>query len=195
MGRQTGDRTYGQITIRNAVSTNDTIYTPIRDTESAENDFTDLDEEDTLPSFEPDLSKVTLTLEEMQPHTNPRYQRDEIGIGYAFADYFKPIARFDRERGIWYVFDGKVWQPDENALAVAELAKRLADRLYTFALQIKDEDTRNRYIKRVQKLQMRKNRSTMIEDAKVRLPGSAFHLRPQHRSVQLPERDAEPDDR
>lgn len=164
--RQTGDSTYGQITIRNAVSTNDTIYTPIRDTESAETDFEDLDEADTLPSFEPDLSKVTLTLEEMQPHTNPRYQRDEIGIGYAFADYFKPIARFDRERGIWYVFDGKVWQPDENALAVAELAKRLADRLYTFALQIKDEDTRNRYIKRVQKLQMRKNRRTMIEDAK-----------------------------
>ena len=164
--RQTGDATYGQITIRNAVSTNDTIYTPIRDKDSAETDFDDLDEEDTLPSFEPDLSKVTLTLEEMQPHTNPRYQRDEIGIGYAFADYFKPIARFDRERGIWYVFDGKVWQPDENALAVAELAKRLADRLYTFALQIKDEDTRNRYIKRVQKLQMRKNRRTMIEDAK-----------------------------
>ena len=164
--RQTGDSTYGQITIRNAVSTNDTIYTPIRDTESAETDFEDLDEADTLPSFEPDLSKVTLTLEEMQPHTNPRYQRDEIGIGYAFADYFKPIARFDRERGIWYVFDGKVWQPDDNALAVAELAKRLADRLYTFALQIKDEDTRNRYIKRVQKLQMRKNRRTMIEDAK-----------------------------
>ena len=164
--RQTGDSTYGQITIRNAVASNSTIYTPIRITESAENDFTDLDEEDTLPSFEPDLSKVTLTLEEMQPHTNPRYQRDEIGIGYAFADYFKPIARFDRERGIWYVFDGKIWQPDENALAVAELAKRLADRLYTFALQIKDEDTRNRYIKRVQKLQMRKNRRTMIEDAK-----------------------------
>lgn len=164
--RQTGEQTYGSITIRNAVSTNDTIYTPIRDTESAEADFEDLDEANTLPSFEPDLSKVTLTLDEMQPHTNPRYQRDEIGIGYAFADYFKPIARFDRERGIWYVFDGKVWQPDENALAVAELAKRLADRLYTFALQIKDEDTRNRYIKRVQKLQMRKNRRTMIEDAK-----------------------------
>ena len=164
--RQTGDSTYGQITIRNAVSTNAAIYTPIRNTESAEEEFSDLDEEETLPSFEPDISKVTLTLEKMQPHKNPRYQREEIGIGYAFADYFKPIARFDRERGIWYVFDGKVWQPDENALALAELAKRLADRLYTFALQIKDEDTRNRYIKRVQKLQMRKNRRTMIEDAK-----------------------------
>jgi len=165
--RMTGDRTYGQITIRNAVATNSAVYTPIQDS-TAEDDFDDIegDAENEQLMFEPDLTHVSLTLEEMQPHTNPRYQRDEIGIGYAFADYYKPIARFDRERGIWYVFDGKVWQPDENALAVAELAKRLADRLYTFALQIKDEDTRNRYIKRVQKLQMRKNRRTMIEDAK-----------------------------
>lgn len=165
--RKTGDATYGQITIRNAVATNFTVYTPIQDS-TAEDDFDDIegDAENEQLMFEPDLTHVSLTLEEMQPHTNPRYQRDEIGIGYAFADYYKPIARFDRERGIWYVFDGKVWQPDENALAVAELAKRLADRLYTFALQIKDEDTRNRYIKRVQKLQMRKNRRTMIEDAK-----------------------------
>lgn len=172
--RMTGDSTYGQITIRNAVSTNGEIYTPIM-TGSAEDDFETLDEDEEeaeVLTFEPDLSHITLTIEEMRPHTKPRYQRDEIGIGYAFADYFKPIARFDRERGIWYVYDGKVWQPDENALAVAELAKILADRLYTFALQITDEDTRNRYIKRVQKLQMRKNRRTMIEDAKSVYPVS-----------------------
>lgn len=171
--RHTGDSTYGQITIRNAVSTNSEIYTPIS-CSSAEDDFETLDDEKETEvlTFEPDLSHITLTVEEMQPHTKLRYQRDEIGIGYAFADYFKPIAHFDRERGIWYVYDGKVWQPDENALAVAELAKILADRLYTFALQITDEDTRNRYIKRVQKLQMRKNRRTMIEDAKSVYPVS-----------------------
>lgn len=168
--RMTGDATYGQITIRNAVSSGSAIYLPIADLNSAEADFNDLDEEDNEEeqhaAFSPDLTYLTLTLEEMKPHTNPRYQRDEIGIGNAFADYFKPIARFNADRGIWYVYDGKVWQPDENALAVAELAKRLADELYTFALQIKDEDTRNRYIKRVQKLQLRKHRKTMVEDAK-----------------------------
>lgn len=165
--RKTGDATYGQITIRNAVATNSAVYTPIQDS-TAEEDFESLDDENTEEhaSFRPDLSRITLTLEEMQPHTNPRYQRDEIGIGNAFADYFKPIARFNGDRNVWYVYDGKVWQPDENALAVAELAKYLADLLYTFALKIKDEDTRNRYIKRVQKLQMRKNRKTMVEDAK-----------------------------
>lgn len=171
--RMTGDRTYGQITIRNAIASTSEIYTPIADS-SAEDDFEDIEgEADTeQPMFEPDFTHITLTLEQMQPHTNPRYQRDEIGIGYAFADFYKPIARFNRERGIWYVYDGAVWRPDENALAVAELAKKLADRLYTFALQIKDEDTRNRYIKRVQKLQLRKNRRTMIEDAKSVYPVS-----------------------
>ncbi len=171
--RMTGDRTYGQITIRNAIASTSEIYTPIADS-SAEDDFEDIEgEADTEQlMFEPDFTHITLTLEQMQPHTNPRYQRDEIGIGYAFADFYKPIARFNRERGIWYVYDGAVWRPDENALAVAELAKKLADRLYTFALQIKDEDTRNRYIKRVQKLQLRKNRRTMIEDAKSVYPVS-----------------------
>ena len=173
--RMTGDATYGQITIRNAVATNSTIYTPIRDASRAEDEFVDLDAdatEEEHASFTPDLTRVTLTLEEMQPHTNPRYQRDEIGIGNAFADFFKPIARFNRNRGIWYVYDGTVWQPDEGGLAVAELAKYLADALYTFALQIRDEDTRNRYIKRVQKLQLRKNRRTMVEDAKSVYPVS-----------------------
>ena len=172
--RMTGDSTYGQITIRNAIASTSEIYTPIGGS-SAEDDFDDMEEDETSQEhlmFEPALDHVTLTLEQMQPHTNPRYQRDEIGIGYAFADYYKPIARFNRERGIWYVYDGTVWRPDENSLAVAELAKKLADRLYTFALQIKDEDTRNRYIKRVQKLQLRKNRRTMIEDAKSVYPVS-----------------------
>ena len=171
--RMTGDRTYGQITIRNAIASTSEIYTPIADS-SAEDDFEDIEGETDTEQlmFEPDFTHITLTLEQMQPHTNPRYQRDEIGIGYAFADFYKPIARFNRERGIWYVYDGTVWRPDENALAVAELAKKLADRLYTFALQIKDEDTRNRYIKRVQKLQLRKNRRTMIEDAKSVYPVS-----------------------
>ncbi|MBQ9632932.1 MAG: hypothetical protein IJV04_08495, partial [Lachnospiraceae bacterium] len=178
--RQQSGSTYGAITIRNAVASNGTIYMPIQT--SADDDFDNIestddsaggigvvgdgDGEEQKAEFRPDLSRITLTLEELKPHSNPRYGRDEIGIGNAFADYFKPIARYNRDRGIWYVFDGAVWRPDEGALAVAELAKLLADKLYSFALQIKDEDTRNRYIKRVQKLQMRKNRRTMVEDAK-----------------------------
>lgn len=168
--RKQAGTTYGAITVRNAVSSCQSIYLPVSagDLTSPEQEFEDVDEEEgkKAADFKADISRITLTLEEMKPHSNPRYGRDEIGIGNAFADFFYPIARFNRDRGIWYVYDGRIWRPDEGGLKVAELAKLLADKLYTFALKIKDEDVRNRYIKRVQKLQLRKNRKTMVEDAK-----------------------------
>ena len=87
-----------------------------------------------------------------------------------FADFFKPIARYNSERGIWYVYDGTVWQPDTENLKVAELAKLLADKLYVFALTITEEDARKRFIDRVRKLQLRKHRETMLKDAKSVFP-------------------------
>lgn len=168
--RKQAGTTYGAITIRNVIASCQHIYLPINigDLTTPEMEFEDIDgeAEKKAADFKADVSRITLTLEEMKPHSNPRYGRDEIGIGNAFADFFKPIARFNRDRGIWYVYDGRIWRADEGGLKVAELAKLLADKLYTFALQIKDEDVRNRYIKRVQKLQLRKNRKTMVEDAK-----------------------------
>ena len=173
--RQAGT-TYGAITIRNAIASCQTIYLPVnaQDMVDARYDFSSLDTEGDGPDndktlkkadFEADLSRITLTIEEMQPHTNPRYGKDEIGIGYAFADYFKPIARYNAERKMWYVYDGIVWQPDIGGLKIAELGKLLADKLYVFAITIREEDVRKRFIDRVKKLQQRKHRETMIKDA------------------------------
>ena len=104
-----------------------------------------------ISSFQPDLTKITVTLEEMAPHTNARYGRNEIGMGNMFADYFKQIARYNSERKGWYVYDGSVWRPDKGNLKVSELAKLLADKLYVFALTITEEDARKRFIDRVRK--------------------------------------------
>lgn len=160
--RQAGT-TYGAISIRNTVNTCAAVYVPVNAQDIVDEEFTRLDEDE---SFQPDLSKITATLEEMAPHTNPRYGRDEIGMGNAFADYFKSIARYNSERGIWYVYDGTVWRADSENLRVAELAKLLADKLYVFALTITEEDARKRFIDRVRKLQLRRNRDTMVKDAK-----------------------------
>lgn len=184
--------TYGAITIRNAVLCNTSIYSPVdkRDlvdhlnhtdpssefskiSDSDRNDgvnnngkASQAEKSDTATEYKPDLSRITLTIEEMQPNENPRYGRNEIGLGNAFADYFYPIARFNRDRGIWYVFDGKIWRADEGDLMVAELAKYLADQLYSYALRITNEDSRKQYIERVKKLQQRRNRDVMVKDAK-----------------------------
>ena len=167
--RKQAGTTYGAISIRNAVNTATSVYIPVNAQDIVDEEFSNLDEDKTV-EFQPDISRITLTLEEMAPHSNPRYGREEIGMGNAFADYFKPIARYNSERGIWYVYDGTVWQPDMENLKVAELAKLLADKLYLFALTITEEDSRKRFIERVKKLQLRKHRETMIKDAKSVFP-------------------------
>lgn len=161
--RKQAGTTYGALTIRNAVNSCTSIYLPVNAQDIVEEEFSCLDEEDV--DFQPDFSKLSLTLEEMAPHSNPRYGREEIGIGNMFADYFKPIARYNKERKLWYIYDGTVWQEDLGNLKVAELAKMLADKLYVFALTIMEEDARKRFIDRVRKLQLRKHRDTMVKEA------------------------------
>lgn len=168
--RQQAGTTYGAISIRNTVNTCAAVYVPVNAQDIVDEEFTNLDPDSISPEFQPDITKLTLSLDEMAPHTNPRYGRDEIGMGNMFADFFKPIARYNSERGIWYVYDGTVWQPDTENLKVAELAKLLADKLYVFALTITEEDARKRFIDRVRKLQLRKHRETMLKDAKSVFP-------------------------
>ena len=162
--RKQAGSTYGAISIRNTVNTCSAVYMPVNAQDIVDEEFSKLDEDDYI-EFQPDLTKITVTLEEMAPHTNARYGRNEIGMGNMFADYFKQIARYNSERKGWYVYDGSVWRPDKGNLKVSELAKLLADKLYVFALTITEEDARKRFIDRVRKLQLRKNRETMLRDA------------------------------
>lgn len=162
--RKQAGSTYGAISIRNTVNTCSAVYMPVNAQDIVDEEFSKLDEDDYI-EFQPDLTKITITLEEMAPHTNARYGRNEIGMGNMFADYFKQIARYNSERKGWYVYDGSVWRPDKGNLKVSELAKLLADKLYVFALTITEEDARKRFIDRVRKLQLRKNRETMLKDA------------------------------
>ena len=167
-----GESTYGSITIRNAVASCKDIYLPpeMKDANLAA-EFEDLDKLDELESsapdeYKPDYSKVTATIESLAPHSNPRYGQGEIGIGYLFADYFKDIARYNEGRGVWFYYDGKTWRPDAEKIRVAEMAKHLANRLLAFATTIPEENTRMRFIERVKKLQQKRHRDTMINDAK-----------------------------
>jgi len=172
--RQQSGTTYGAISIRKAVATCSSVYLPANAQDVVEEDFLDLDDEENATDekkkgtvdFEPDYSRVTLTIAEMQPHTNPRYGHDEIGMGNAFADFYRPIARFNSDRQVWFIFDGKIWRADTGNLKVSEMAKKLANALYCFAIDIKEEDVRKRFIDRVKRLQLRKHRDTMLKDAK-----------------------------
>ena len=176
--RMTGDATYGQITIRNAVSSCSEIYRPVAglpDDDDLLLDFTDLDADSIQEerdrreregyTFTPDYRHLSTGIEELSPHTNPRYESFQIGNGRMFVDFFRSIILMNDTRGRWYIYDGRVWRPDQHDIKIAEMAKDFRDALLAFAPSITSEDTRNRYLKRVDALDQRKYRDLMVKDA------------------------------
>ena len=172
--RMTGDSTYGQITIRNAVATCSEIYRPVK-TQNAEDDFRSLDldaiqeERDRREregyTFTPDYRCMDTTIEALAPHTNPRYEAFQIGNARMFVDYYRRIILMNETRNCWYIYDGRVWRPDQHNLKINDMAKKFHDDLMTFANSITSEDTRNRFLKRVEALDQKKFRDIMVKDA------------------------------
>ena len=173
--RMTGNATYGQITIRNAVLSTTEIYRPVRAESSAENDFTAMDIESIQEerdrreregySFIPDLRCLDTSIEILAPHMNPRYESFQIGNSRMFVDYYRRIILMNDTRGCWYIYDGRVWRPDTHNLRINEMAKDFHDSLLLFANAITSEDTRERFLKRVDALDQKKYRDIMVKDA------------------------------
>ena len=173
--RMTGDATYGQITIRNAIASCSEIYRPVIAESSPEDEFKSLDiasiqdERDRREregySFTPDLRCLDTSIESLTPHTNPRYESFQIGNAKMFVDYFRRIILMNDTRGCWYIYDGRVWRPDTHNLRISEMAKDFHDILLSFAATITSEDTRTRFLKRVEQLDQKKFRDIMIKDA------------------------------
>ena len=172
--REQSGSTYGAITIRNAILDCTEVYRPVNGG-AAITDFADLDAEEIQEerdrreregyNFTPDYRYVKSTLEAMAPHTNPSYQSIQIGNGRMFVDYYHDIILSNSDRKCWYIYDGRVWRPDVHGLNIAELAKDFHDLLMGFANSITSEDTRERFLKRVDMLDQRKYRDTMIKDS------------------------------
>ena len=173
--RMTGDATYGQITIRNAIASCSEIYRPVIAESSPEDEVKSLDiasiqdERDRREregySFTPDLRCLDTSIESLTPHTNPRYESFQIGNAKMFVDYFRRIILMNDTRGCWYIYDGRVWRPDTHNLRISEMAKDFHDILLSFAATITSEDTRTRFLKRVEQLDQKKFRDIMIKDA------------------------------
>lgn len=167
--RQSGS-TYGQIQLRKAVNEMTTGYNPeqyrLRQTLQALTD----------ESSASGLSKLT----GMCPERNNRYPRNDIGNGNLFADCYREKARYVPERKKWFVFNGRMWEPDTGNLRVMELCKQLADALVCYALSLPEGAERDQYRKHVEMWQRRNNRETILKDA-----ASVFPIR-------LSEFDADP---
>lgn len=150
--RQSGS-TYGAITIQKAIADCRGGYDP--------NSY-----------FQKRAGKITvqtqngkMKLADLHPERNDRYPWNDIGNGYLFADCYREKARYVPERKKWYVFNGRVWEPDAGSLKVMELCKKLADDLVCYALSLPEGAERDGYRKSVEWWQQRNHRETILKDA------------------------------
>lgn len=151
--RPTAGSTYGAITIQNAIDTTQQGYDP-------------------QAYFHHKADRITVTtaagllkLADLHPEKNDRYGWNDIGNGNLFADWYKDVARYVPERKKWFVYNGKVWEPDTGNLRAMELCKKLADALVVYALSLPDGATRDEYRQFVERWQKRYNRETVLKDA------------------------------
>ena len=75
------------------------------------------------------------------------------------------MARYVPERKKWFIYNGRVWEPDTGNLRAMELCKKLADDLAVYALSIQDEKRRTDYLDFVRHWQRRNYRETILKDA------------------------------
>lgn len=146
-----GADTYGNMTILKAISNATVFYKPIHAATAAEDFGMD-------------------RLKELDPMDTARFPWTDIGAGRIFAAYYKDILRFVPERKMWFYYENGIWQPDKGNIRAMKYCMDLADLMYTFALEIRDEDKRKAYMKYVSRWQSHNNRVNILKDAQVHYP-------------------------
>lgn len=146
-----GADTYGNMTILKAISNATVFYKPIHAATAAEDFGMD-------------------RLKELDPMDTARFPWTDIGAGRIFAAYYKDILRFVPERKMWFYYENGIWQPDKSNIRSMKYCMDLADLMYTFALEIRDEDKRKAYMKYVSRWQSHNNRVNILKDAQVHYP-------------------------
>lgn len=146
-----GVDTYGNISIEKAVARMTDYYKPIIPRSAAEDFSVD-------------------RLKELNPMDSSKYPWNDIGAGHIFADFFQDCLRYVPERKMWFHYADGVWQPDTGNLRAMKCCMELANLMYTFALEIKDEDKRKSYMKYASRWQSHANRVNILKDAQVHHP-------------------------
>lgn len=146
-----GADTYGNISIEKAVSHMTDYYKPIIPRSAAEDFGVD-------------------RLKELDPMDSSKYPWNDIGAGHIFADFFQDRLRYVPERKMWFHYEDGVWKPDTGNLRAMKYCMELADLMYTFALEIRDEDKRKSYMKYASRWQSHSNRVNILKDAQVYHP-------------------------
>lgn len=118
-------------------------------------------------SFKVNSQFVTDRIRELDPaKTDALNTMDDIASAQLFKMVFGKYVRYNATSKSWYVYDGIRWKPDQGDLTVERYAKLLSRALWTYTADIQSPE----FQKYVFRLQERRRRRTMIDDARDLLP-------------------------
>lgn len=103
-------------------------------------------------------------LSELKPEKTFSY--DDKGNGDLFAAMFSNEIRWNVTAKEFYSYDGKVWQQDIGGMIAARCAKELSDVIAIYAVNIENEELKEKYRSHINKLGQYKYRQTMLADSK-----------------------------
>lgn len=97
-----------------------------------------------------------------------RFATNDKGSAELFSTVFKNVSRYNPTQKDWMYYNGIKWIADTEGMKAKRNAKKLADAILSYAVNVSelDEKQRENYLKYASRLMNYRDRNTMVNDAK-----------------------------
>jgi len=120
------------------------------------------------------MTNLTERMTALLSEKREAYPRNDIGTARLFYDLHNGVIRYVVEAKTWYVFTGQFWKKDDGGFRTMEMCKAFATAYADYAINACTDD--HEFLKYTAKLASRRNRESVLHDAKsiAPLPLAAF---------------------
>ena len=94
-----------------------------------------------------------------------RFATNDKGSAELFSTVFKNVSRYNPTQKDWMYYNGIKWIADTEGMKAKRNAKKLADAILSYAVNVSELDREN-YLKYASRLMNYRDRNTMVNDAK-----------------------------
>ena len=97
-----------------------------------------------------------------------KFATNDKGSAELFSTVFKNVSRYNPTQKDWMFYNGIKWIADTEGMKAKRNAKKLADAILSYAVNVSglDEKQRESYLKYASRLMNYRDRNTMVNDAK-----------------------------
>lgn len=121
-----------------------------------------------IPVKNSTVSKSTLVNQLVKLNAAQKFAINDKGSAELFSTVFRNVSRYNPTQKDWMYYNGVKWIADTEGMKAKRNAKKLADAILSYAVNVSglDEKQRESYLKYASRLMNYRDRNTMVNDAK-----------------------------